>query len=74
MMEAASVTGEPSRLMGPDPRPTNAEMAQLVAMLEDAGLVEVYTEDEGREAYRLTEEESESGTCSLWSSERTRIR
>jgi hypothetical protein len=31
-------------------------MAQLVAMLEDAGLVEVYTDDQGREVYRLTED------------------
>ena len=30
-------------------------MARLVAMLEDAGLVEVYTDEQGREAYRLTE-------------------
>ena len=33
-----------------------AEMAQLVAMLEERGLIEVYTEEDGREAYRLTEE------------------
>ena len=39
-----------------DPRPTNAELAQLVAMLEGAGLVEVYVDDEGREVYRLTDE------------------
>ena len=38
------------------PRPTNAEMAQLVAMLEEAGLVEVYEDDEGRETYRLTDD------------------
>jgi DNA-binding PadR family transcriptional regulator len=31
-------------------------MAQLVAMLEDAGLVEVYVDDQGRETYRLTED------------------
>lgn len=37
-----------------DARPTNAEMAQLVAMLQDAGLVEVYGDDEGHESYRLT--------------------
>ena len=30
-------------------------MAQLVALLEDAGLVEVDMDKEGREAYRLTE-------------------
>jgi DNA-binding PadR family transcriptional regulator len=38
------------------PRPTNAEMAQLVALLEERGLIEVYLGDQGREAYRLTEE------------------
>ena len=31
-------------------------MAQLVAMLEDAGLLEVDTDEQGREAYWLTEE------------------
>jgi hypothetical protein len=31
-------------------------MAQLVALLEERGLIEVYVDDEGREAYRLTEE------------------
>ncbi len=31
-------------------------MAQLVAMLEDAGLVEVCVDEEGRETYRLTED------------------
>jgi hypothetical protein len=30
-------------------------MAQLVAMLEPRGLIEVYTEELGRQAYRLTE-------------------
>jgi hypothetical protein len=39
-----------------DERPTMAEMAQLVAMLQDTGLVEVFMDDEGREAYRLTPE------------------
>ena len=42
--------------MDPGPRPTNAEMAQLVAMLQDAGLVDIYTDDAGCEAYRLTED------------------
>jgi hypothetical protein len=42
--------------MDPGPRPTSAEMAQLVALLEERDLVEVYLDDEGREAYRLTEE------------------
>ena len=42
--------------MDAGPRPTNAEVAQLVAMLKDAGLVQVYTDEQGREAYRLTEE------------------
>jgi hypothetical protein len=42
--------------MDPDPRPTNAEIAQLVGLLEERGLVEVYVNDEGREAYRLTDE------------------
>ena len=42
--------------MDPGPRPTNAETAQLVAMLQDAGLVEVYTDEQDREAYRLTED------------------
>ena len=40
----------------PSPRPTNAEMAQFVAMFQDAGLLEVYTDEQGREAYRLTED------------------
>jgi DNA-binding PadR family transcriptional regulator len=31
-------------------------MAQLVAMVQDAGLVEVHTDEQGREAYRLTEQ------------------
>jgi hypothetical protein len=31
-------------------------MARLVAMLQERGLIEVYTDEEGREAYRLTEE------------------
>ena len=31
------------------------EMAQLVALLEERGLVEVYLDEQGREAYRLTE-------------------
>ena len=31
-------------------------MAQLVAVLEDASLVEVYVNAEGQEAYRLTDE------------------
>ena len=33
-----------------------AEMDQLVAMLEEAGLVQVFVDDEGRGAYRLTED------------------
>ena len=37
-------------------------MAQFVAMLEDAGLVEVYLNDEGQEAYRLTGEGVRVGT------------
>ena len=36
--------------------PTNAEMAQLVAMLEERGLVQVYLNEEGQETYRLTDE------------------
>ena len=39
-----------------DHRPTLAEMARLVAMLEGAGLIEVYEHDQGREAYRLIED------------------
>ena len=42
--------------MDPGPRPANAEMDAIVAMLQDAGLVEVYVEDDGHEAYRLTED------------------
>jgi DNA-binding PadR family transcriptional regulator len=42
--------------MDPVPRPTNAEMAQLVALLEERGLVEVYVNDDGQEVYRLTDE------------------
>lgn len=34
----------------------NAEMAQLVAMLRDAGLLEVFVDDDGHEAYRLTDD------------------
>jgi hypothetical protein len=30
-------------------------MAQLVALLKERGLIEVYVDDQGREAYRLTE-------------------
>jgi hypothetical protein len=41
--------------MDPGLRPTNAEMARLVALLEDRGLVEVYLDMHGRETYRLTE-------------------
>ena len=52
--------------MDPGPRPTNAEIAQLVEILEKAGLVEVYLDEEGREAYRLTED-GVLGTCSRWS-------
>jgi hypothetical protein len=40
----------------PGPCPTNAEMSQLVAMLQERGLIEVYTDEQGREAYRLTNE------------------
>ena len=58
----------------PGPRPTNAETAQLVAMLEDAGLVVVYTDEQGQEAYRLTELGYESDTCSRWSKGRTPTR
>ena len=43
-------------MRAPGPRPTNAEMAQLVAMLQERGLIEVYTDELGREAYRLTED------------------
>jgi hypothetical protein len=38
------------------PEFTNAEMAQLVEVLEARGLIEVYVGDDGREVYRLTEE------------------
>jgi hypothetical protein len=38
-----------------DQFPTNAEMAQLVAMLEDCRIVEVYLNDEGQGTYRITE-------------------
>jgi hypothetical protein len=37
-------------------RPTNTEMSQLVALLGERELIEVDTDDRGREAYRLTEE------------------
>ena len=37
----------------PGPRRTNAEMAHLVSMLEDSGLIEVYTDGQGRDTYRL---------------------
>jgi hypothetical protein len=30
-------------------------MVPLVAMLQDAGLVEVYTDEQGREGYRLAQ-------------------
>ena len=43
------------------PRPTNAEMAQLVGMLQDAGLVEVIEDDAGLEAYRLTDDGVRTG-------------
>jgi hypothetical protein len=36
-------------------------MAHLVAMLRDAGLVEVYTDELGREAYRLNEDRVRAG-------------
>jgi hypothetical protein len=35
------------RCVDAGPRPTNAEMAQLVAMLEERGLVEVYLDELG---------------------------
>jgi hypothetical protein len=38
----------------PGPRPSDLEMAQFVALLEARGLLEVYTDDRGQEAYRLT--------------------
>jgi hypothetical protein len=40
----------------PESHPTDAEMAQPAAMLEERGLIEVYVDEEGREAYRLTVE------------------
>jgi hypothetical protein len=46
-------------------------MEQLVAMLQERGLIEVYVDDQGREAYRLTDEGVKVGTCSPWSPERT---
>jgi len=50
-VHAGPTTRSPER--GPAaPRPTNAEMAQLVAMLEESGLIEVYVDEQGREAYR----------------------
>ena len=41
--------------MEPGARPTNAEMAQLVGMLRERGLIGVYTDDQRHEAYGLTE-------------------
>ena len=40
----------------PGIRPTNAEMAQRVLLLGSAGPIQVYVNDAGQEAYRLTEE------------------
>jgi hypothetical protein len=37
------------------PRATNAEIAELVAMLQDAGLDEDFEDPEGPEPYRLTD-------------------
>jgi DNA-binding PadR family transcriptional regulator len=39
-----------------DPPPSTAEVAALVGILEERGLVEVYVDEEGRETYRLTDE------------------
>jgi hypothetical protein len=39
-----------------DLRPTHAQLAQLDAMLQERGPIEVYVDELGREAYRLTEE------------------
>lgn len=38
-----------------------AERAHLVAMLQDAGLVEVLVDDDGHEAYRLTDDGARIG-------------
>jgi hypothetical protein len=37
-------------------RPTNAEEAQLVAILQESGLIEAYADEQGREPYQLTDE------------------
>ena len=42
--------------MDPRDHPTDADMAQLVALLEERGLVEVYLDDDGQASYRLTAE------------------
>src|SRR5688572_16719888 len=40
----------------PHDRAKPEELSRLASMLEDAGLLEVYTDQKGREAYRLTED------------------
>jgi DNA-binding MarR family transcriptional regulator len=39
----------------------DAEMDAIVAELEAAGYIEVYTDDQGREAYRLTTKDAALG-------------
>ena len=39
-----------------DPPPTDAEIAVYVALMEERGLLEVHTDEQGREGYRLTED------------------
>ena len=41
----------------------DAEMDRLVAMLEEAGLVEQYTNDDGKPALRLTDRGRQLGTA-----------
>ena len=56
------------------PRPTHAQIAQFVPSLQDRGLVEVYTDEQGREAYRLTEDGLRVGSMLAMVGARTRKR
>jgi hypothetical protein len=42
--------------MDQGPHVTNAEMAQLVALLKERGLIEIHTDEQGRQVYRLTDD------------------
>ena len=47
----------------------DAEFDAIVAMLSEAGLIEVYVNDEGREAYRLTPKGAQLGRAMALSGE-----